>query len=127
MSTEGVTKEVTCALLRRKKIWIVGAEKILGLPSSLFLGMTAPLNLIESNHPLPHDSVLLTQNLHWMLWIGLVGIERHDLSIMTSAGGFRHFFSWDTWNTLCTPAKDGGSSKWYATAPSLAKTRNGPM
>jgi hypothetical protein len=42
----GVTKEVTNALLWRKKIWIVGEEKIIGLPSSLFLGMMAPLNLI---------------------------------------------------------------------------------
>jgi hypothetical protein len=66
MSTEGVTKEVTGALLRQKKIWLVGAEKILGLPSSLFLGVTAPLKHIETNHPSPHDSVLLNQKLHWM-------------------------------------------------------------
>jgi hypothetical protein len=32
--------------------------------------MTAPLNFIEANHPSPHDSVLLTQKLQWMLWIG---------------------------------------------------------
>jgi hypothetical protein len=28
---------------------------------------------------------------------------------------------------LCTLAKVGGSSKWYATFPSLAQTRNGPF
>jgi hypothetical protein len=41
--------------------------------------MTAPPNLVEANHPLPHESVLLTQKLHWMLWIRQVGIERHDI------------------------------------------------
>jgi hypothetical protein len=61
------------------KIWIFGAEKILGLPSSLFLGVMAPLNLIESNRLPPHDSIPLTQKLHLMLWIGQVGIERHDI------------------------------------------------
>jgi hypothetical protein len=79
MSTEGVTKEVTCALLRWKKIFIVGAEKILSLPSSLFLRVTAPLNLIELDCSLPHDLVLLTQKLHLMLWIGQVDIKRHDI------------------------------------------------
>jgi hypothetical protein len=48
-------------------LWILETEEILGLPCSLFLGMMAPLNLIEMNRPLPHDSVLLTQKLHWML------------------------------------------------------------
>jgi hypothetical protein len=41
--------------------------------------MTAPLNLVEENHLSPHDSVLLTQKLHWMLWIRQVGIERRDI------------------------------------------------
>jgi hypothetical protein len=41
--------------------------------------MMAPLNLVEANHPLPRESVLLTQKLHWMLWIRQVGIERHDI------------------------------------------------
>jgi hypothetical protein len=48
-------------------LWILETEEILGLPCSLFLGMMAPLNLIEMNRPLHHDSVLLTQKLHWML------------------------------------------------------------
>jgi hypothetical protein len=87
MSTEGVTKEVTCTLLRRKKIWIVGAEKILDFPSSLFLGMMTPLNLIELNRSPPHDSVLLTQKLHWMLWVGQVGIDRCDI-IDNNIGGW---------------------------------------
>jgi hypothetical protein len=91
MSTKGATKEVTSTLLWRKKIWIVGVEKILGFPSSLFLRMTAPLNLIESDHPSPHDSVLLTQKLHWMLWIGQVGIKRHDI-INNDIGGRLHTF-----------------------------------
>jgi hypothetical protein len=38
--------------------------------------MMAPLNLIEVNCPLPHDSILMTQKLHWMLGVGQVGIER---------------------------------------------------
>jgi hypothetical protein len=28
---------------------------------------------------MPRDSVLLTQNLHWMLWIRQVGIEWRDI------------------------------------------------
>jgi hypothetical protein len=67
MSTEGVKKKVTHTSLRNEKLWVIGVEEILGLPCSLFLKITAPLNLIESNHPSPHDSVLLTQKLHWML------------------------------------------------------------
>jgi hypothetical protein len=41
--------------------------------------MMAPLNLIESNRPSPHDLVLLTQKLHWVFWIGQVDSERHDI------------------------------------------------
>jgi hypothetical protein len=39
----------------------------------------APLNLEESNHLTPRDSVLLIQNLHWMLWTRQVNIEGHDV------------------------------------------------
>jgi hypothetical protein len=76
---EGVTKEVTHASQRREQLWIIGAEEIVSLACSLFLRMMAPLNLIESNHPSPHDSVLLTQKLHWMLWIGQIGIKRRNI------------------------------------------------
>jgi hypothetical protein len=55
--------------LQREKLWILRMEELLGLSCSLFLGMTAPLNLVEANHLLPHDSVLLTEKLQWMLWI----------------------------------------------------------
>jgi hypothetical protein len=41
--------------------------------------MAAPLNFEESNRSMPHDSVLLFQNLHWVLQIGQVGIERLDV------------------------------------------------
>jgi hypothetical protein len=54
-------------------------EEILGHPCSLFLGMTTPLNLAELNHSSPHDSVLLTQKLRWMLQIRQVSIERCDI------------------------------------------------
>jgi hypothetical protein len=54
-------------------------KKFLSLPCSLLLGMVAPLNLIEVNHSMPHDSVLLIQNLHWMLRIRQVGIDRPDI------------------------------------------------
>jgi hypothetical protein len=74
-----VKKEVPHASLWREKLWIIGAEEILSLPCSLFLRMMALLNLIESNHSSPHDSVLLTQNLHLMLWIGQVDIKGHDI------------------------------------------------
>jgi hypothetical protein len=67
MSTKGVTKEVTHASLWREKHWIIGAEEILSLSGSLFLRMMAPLNLIELDRLSPHDSILLTQKLHWML------------------------------------------------------------
>jgi hypothetical protein len=41
--------------------------------------MTAPLNLEEVNHPSPHDLVILTQKLHWILRIRQIGIERRDI------------------------------------------------
>jgi hypothetical protein len=75
----GYKRGYTGTSLQREKIWIVGAEEILGLPCSFFLRMTYPLNLIDSNHPSPHDSVLLTQKLHLMLWIGQVGIKSCDI------------------------------------------------
>jgi hypothetical protein len=60
MSTEGVTKEITGASLRREKIWTIGAEESLGLSRGFFLGMATPLNLVEENHSSPHDPILLT-------------------------------------------------------------------
>jgi hypothetical protein len=65
--TEGFTEEVTHASLRREKLWIPGMEEILSLPCSLLLGMMTTLNLVEANRPSPHDLVLLTKKLHWML------------------------------------------------------------
>jgi hypothetical protein len=53
-------KEVTYASLQREKLWILRTKKFLGLPCSLLLRMTAPLNLEESNCLTPCDSVLLT-------------------------------------------------------------------
>jgi hypothetical protein len=41
--------------------------------------MMASMNLVEVNRPSPRDSVLLTQKLHWMLWIRQDGIERRDI------------------------------------------------
>jgi hypothetical protein len=60
----GDTKEVTCASLRREKLWILRTKKLLGLPCSLLLGMVAPLNFEESNRSTPRDSVLVIHNLH---------------------------------------------------------------
>jgi hypothetical protein len=40
------------------------------LPCSFLFRMMALLNLIEMNRLSPHDSVLLTQKLYCMLWIG---------------------------------------------------------
>jgi hypothetical protein len=65
----------TRASLRREKLWILRTEKIIGLPCSILLRMVAPLNFEESNCSMPRDSVLLTQNLHWMLQIRQVGID----------------------------------------------------
>jgi hypothetical protein len=60
----GDTKEVTCASLRREKLWILRTKKFLSLPCSLLLKMAAALNFEESNCLMPRDSVLLVQNLH---------------------------------------------------------------
>jgi hypothetical protein len=76
----------------REEPWIIGAEEILGLPCILFLGIMAPLNLIKSNRPSPHDSVLLTQKLHWMLWIEQVGIKRRDIVNNDIDGRLQTFF-----------------------------------
>jgi hypothetical protein len=75
----GDTKEVTCASLRREKLWILRMKKFLGLPCSLLLGMMAPQNFEESNHSMPRDLVLLIQNLHWVLRIRQIGIEGCDV------------------------------------------------
>jgi hypothetical protein len=75
----GFIKDVTHASLRREKLRILGTEEFLSLPCSLFLKMTAPLNLVESNRPSPYDLVLLTQHLYWMLWIRKVSIEGRNI------------------------------------------------
>jgi hypothetical protein len=54
--------------------------------------MTASLNLVEVNRPSPHDSVLLTQKLHWMLGIGHVSIERRDIGNDDISGWLQSFF-----------------------------------
>jgi hypothetical protein len=76
----------------REEPWIIGVEEILGLPCILFLGIMAPLNLIKSNRLSPHDSVLLTQKLHWMLWIEQVGIKRRDIINNDIGGWLQTFF-----------------------------------
>jgi hypothetical protein len=60
----GGYKKGTHTSLRREKLWVLGTEEILGPPCSLLLGVMAPLNIVESNHPSPHDLVMLTQKLH---------------------------------------------------------------
>jgi hypothetical protein len=61
MSPEGVTKERDYnASLWKEKIWIIRTQEILGLLHGFFFRMAAPLNLIEANHPSPHDPILLT-------------------------------------------------------------------
>jgi hypothetical protein len=54
-------------------------NELFGLPCSFRLRVTAPLNLEELNHLTPCDSVLLTQNLYWMLQIRQVSIEGRDI------------------------------------------------
>jgi hypothetical protein len=71
----GNTKVVASASLRREKLWILRMKKLLGLPCSLLLGMTVPLNHEESNRSTSRDSVPLIQNLHWVLRIRQVGSE----------------------------------------------------
>jgi hypothetical protein len=46
---------------------------------------------------------------------------------MVRSGTRRHFFNWDTWNTLCTADNVSGSWSWYATGPHLSRMGNGPM
>jgi hypothetical protein len=71
----GDRKEVRCASLRGKKHWILRTKKFLGFPCSLLLRMAAPLIFEEWNRSMLCDSVLLTQNLHWVLQTRQVGIE----------------------------------------------------
>jgi hypothetical protein len=61
MSTEGVTKERDYnALLQREKIQIIRTKEFLGLLRGFFFSMAALLNLVEANHPSPHDKILVT-------------------------------------------------------------------
>jgi hypothetical protein len=54
-------------------------EEILGLPHGFFRGMVTSLNVVEVNHPCPHDPIMLTKQLHQMLEIGQIGLERYDI------------------------------------------------
>jgi hypothetical protein len=46
---------------------------------------------------------------------------------MVRSGIRRHFFNWDTWNTLCTADNDSGSWSLYATGPYHSRIRNGSI
>jgi hypothetical protein len=46
---------------------------------------------------------------------------------MIQSGTRRHFFNWDTWNTLCTTDNVSGSWSRYATGPRYSRKGNGPM
>jgi hypothetical protein len=39
----------------------------------------------------------------------------------TSTGGFKHFFSWDTWKMSWTPTNDSGNSNLYTTVPHFSR------
>jgi hypothetical protein len=58
---------------------IIGAEKTLGLSCDFFFGMSTPLILVKVNRPSLHDLILLTQQLHRVLGIGQIGLERCDI------------------------------------------------
>jgi len=38
-----------------------------------------------------------------------------------------YFLNWDTWKTSCTPSKDGGNVRWYATYPTCSRVSKGPI
>jgi hypothetical protein len=59
-SAMGGAREVTYALLRREKLWILRTKEFFSLSCSLLLRVMAPLNLEELNRLMPRDSVLLT-------------------------------------------------------------------
>jgi hypothetical protein len=46
---------------------------------------------------------------------------------MVRSGTGRHFFNWDTWNTLCTADNVSGSWSRYATGLHCSRMGNGPM
>jgi hypothetical protein len=48
------------------------------------------------------------------------------ISIVRS-GTRRHFFNWDTWNTLCTADNVSGNWSRYATGPHCSRIGNRPM
>jgi hypothetical protein len=104
-----------------------GMEELLGLPCSLFLGMMAPLNLVEGNHPSPHDSVLLTQKLHWMLWIRQVSIKRRNIINDNISGWLQTFLQLRDMEHVMHTSQGRCNSNRYATLPSLAKTGKGLM
>jgi hypothetical protein len=120
-------REVTYASLRREKLWILRTKKFSGLQCSLLLRMMAPLNLEESNRSMSRDSVLLIENLHWMLRIRQVGIGGHDVVDNDINERFQAFLQLGDVEHIIHTAKVGGSSKWYTTFPSLAETGNGLM
>jgi hypothetical protein len=50
-----------------------------------------------------------------------------SITSIVRSGTRRHFFNWDTWNTLCTADNVSGSWSRYATDPHLSRIRNIPM
>jgi hypothetical protein len=85
--------------------------------------MADPLILEESNCSTPCDSVLLIQNLHWMLRIRQVNIDGRDVIDNNVHGWLHTLLQLTDVEHVITPVKVGGSSKWCATFPSLATMR----
>jgi hypothetical protein len=55
------------------------------------------------------------------------GSKATSVTSMVRSGTWRHFFNWDTWNTLCTTDKVSGNWSRYTTGPYLSRIGKGPM
>jgi hypothetical protein len=55
------------------------------------------------------------------------GSKATSVTFMVRSGTRRHFFNWDTWNTLCTADNVSGSWSRYAIGPHLSRIGNRPM
>jgi hypothetical protein len=55
---------------------MAGTEKILAFPCCFFLRVIAPLYLKELNCFMPHDMILLIQDLDWVLVVRQVSFEQ---------------------------------------------------
>jgi hypothetical protein len=69
-------KQLHNSSLWQDEVWMARMEEVLSFPSCFFFRVVAPLYLEELDYFMPHDTILLIQDLDQVLGVRQVSLER---------------------------------------------------